>query len=185
MVTLNSREHIQQSLAGGHSDSYALSSRDRSGPRVSPYYPSQHLTCPSYLVNRSDTLHSSKEPARPRAPSLSASTRRSRWTAWRTTSSTRASRSSSHRLVRRLGPASSRLGSCAAADSCATAGVNQPHSAHAHPPPAARIHVHKPPLKIASTFTSYSTRPPAYFYLSTFLSLHIYSSQLSAPSPSK
>ncbi|KAI5899312.1 uncharacterized protein SCHCODRAFT_02604797 [Schizophyllum commune H4-8] len=34
MVTLNSREHIQQSLAGGHSDSYALSSRDRSGPRL-------------------------------------------------------------------------------------------------------------------------------------------------------
>ncbi|KAL1733076.1 hypothetical protein EV714DRAFT_246894 [Schizophyllum commune] len=34
MVTLNSREHIQQSLAGGHSDSYALSSRERSGPRL-------------------------------------------------------------------------------------------------------------------------------------------------------
>ena len=39
MVTLNSREHIQQSLAGGHSDSYALSSRERSGPRVSPHQP--------------------------------------------------------------------------------------------------------------------------------------------------
>ncbi|KAL1715244.1 hypothetical protein EV715DRAFT_256412 [Schizophyllum commune] len=34
MVTLNSREHIQQSLAGSHSDSYALSSRERSGPRL-------------------------------------------------------------------------------------------------------------------------------------------------------
>ena len=144
MVTLNSREHIQQSLAGGHSDSYALSSRDRSGPRVSPYYPSQHLICPSYLspalptfllpfipATRSDTPRSSREPARPRAPSLSASTPRSRWTAWRTTSSTRASRSSSHRLVLPPGPAPSRMGPCAVANSCATV------SLHSH-----RLHVH-------------------------------------------